>query len=248
MKYIVFLNFYIWISNLSSQIEYKWINHPTISGILNEFEENERDYRLLNGKVKEMEVLFYHSSAIEPYSKLRVKYTENGQIYSYLKVSVDTESGKEKYYLKVLFMHDNNNTIQKEIVSKRIDGKKISPQEINENVFFSAFPDPITKDQFGNSLSIAFDKDTTYSFYDVKGRKTMDSIPIGSFSTGLKNKYMYLNDTIYCHKMWFANSDVPSEREAYLLDSKGNWIEKKIFWDNDLTWTYRTKRSIIYYE
>jgi hypothetical protein len=248
MKYIVFFIFSIFIFNISGQNCYKWINHPTISGILDEFEENERDYRLLNGKVKEIEVLFYNSSSTDIASKMTAKYDENGNILSFLQVSKDSESSKTIYFLDIKFIYDTNNNIIRELITERLEGKKIKHSKNTSNMFFSEYPNPITKDQYGNSLSITFEQDTTYSFYDEKGRKIMDSIPFGSSTEGKKDKYTYLTDSIYCEKIWSAYSDVPSEREYYLLDFYGNWVEKKIFWDNDLKWSYRIKRKIVYYE
>lgn len=247
MKYIVFFTFCIFMFNLLGQNGYKWINHPTISGILNEFEENERDYRLLNGKVKEIEVLFYNSSTTEIASKMTAKYAENGNILSFLQVSKDSESSKTIYFLDVKFIYDNNNNIIQELITERAEGKKIKHSKNAQKMFFSDYPDPITIDQYGNSLSIAFEEDTTYSFYDEKGRKIMDSIPFGSSTEGKKDKYTYYTDSIYCEKIWSAYSDVPSDREYYLLDFYGNWVEKKIFWDNDLKWSYRITRKIVYY-
>lgn len=248
MKYIVFFAYCSFIVNLFGQTEYKWINHPTISGILNEFEENERDYRLLNGKVKEIEVLFYNSSSTDIVSKMTAKYAENGNILSFLQVSRDSESSKTTYFLDIEFIYDNNNNIIRELITERVEGKKIKHSKNTQKMFFTDYPDPITKDQFGNSLSITFDGDTTYSFYDEKGRKIMDSIPVSPSTEGKKHKYTYFTDSIYCEKIWSAYSDVPSDREYYLLDFYGNWVEKKIFWDNDLKWSYKMTRKIVYYE
>ena len=75
----------------------------------------------------------------------------------------------------------------------------------------------------------------------------MDSIPFGSSTEGKKDKFTYLTDSVSCEKIWSAYSDVPSIREYYLLDFYGNWIEKKIFWDNDLKWSNRITRKIVYY-
>ncbi len=247
MKYIVFFTFCIFMFNLLGQNGYKWINHPTISGILNEFEENERDYRLLNGKVKEMEVLFYNSSTSDIASKMTAKYAENGKILSFLQVSKDSETAKTIYFLDVKFIYDTNNIMIQELITERLDGKKIKHSKNAQKMFFSDYPDPITINQYGNSLSIIFEEDTTYSFYDEKGRKIMDSIPFGSSTEGKKDKYTYYTDSIYCEKIWSAYSDVPSDREYYLLDFYGNWVEKKIFWDNDLKWSYRITRKIVYY-
>ena len=247
MKYIVFFTYCFFMFNLLGQNGYKWINHPTISGILNEFEENERDYRLLIGKVKEMEVLFYNSSTTDIATKMMAKYAENGNILSFLQVSKDAETAKTIYFLDVKFIYDTNNNIIRELITERLDGKKIKHSKNTQKMFFSDYPNPITIDQNGNSLSITFEEDTTYSFYDEKGRKIMDSIPFGSSTEGKKDKYTYLIDSVYCEKIWSAYSDVPSEREYYLLDFYGNWVEKKIFWDNDLKWSYRITRKIVYY-
>ncbi len=247
MKYIVFSTYCIFIFNLLGQNGYKWINHPTISGILNEFEDNERDYRLLNGKVKEIEVLFYNSTSTNPASKITAKYAESGTILSFLQISKDPESSKTVYFLEIEFIYDTNNKIIRELITERYEGKKIKHSKNTQKMFFSDYPNPITKDQYGNSLSITFEEDTTYSLYDEKGRKIMDSIPFGSSTEGKKDKYTYLTDTIYCEKIWSAYSDVPSEREYYIIDFYGNWVEKKIFWDTDLKWSYRITRKIVYY-
>ena len=42
--------------NLRSQSAQKWINYPEVIGILNEIEENTRDFLLLEGKVKEINI------------------------------------------------------------------------------------------------------------------------------------------------------------------------------------------------
>jgi hypothetical protein len=247
MKYIVFFTYSLFIFQILGQSGYKWINHPTISGILNEFEDNERDYRLLNGKVKEIEVLFYNSSSTDPASKITAKYTESGNILSFLQISKDPESSKTVYFLEIEFIYDNNNKIIRELIKERYEGKKIKHSKNSQKMFFSNYPNPITIDHYGNSLSITLEEDTTYSFYDDIGRKIMDSIPFGSSNEGKKDKYTYFTDSIYCEKIWSAWSDVPSEREIYILDFYGNWVEKKIFWDNDLKWSDRIIRNIVYY-
>jgi len=173
MKYIVFVTYSFFIFNLFGQSGYKWINHPTISGILNEFEDNERDYRLLNGKVKEIEVLFYNSSSIQPTSKITAKYAESGNVLSLLQISKDPESSKTVYFLEIEFVYDTNNKIIREIITERYEGKKIKHSKNTQKMFFSDYPNPITKDQYGNSLSITLEEDTTYSFYDENGRKIL---------------------------------------------------------------------------
>lgn len=248
MKYLLFFTFCNFLLNLLGQNGYKWINHPTVSGILDEFEERERDYRLLNGKVQEIEVLLYNSSSTDATSKITAKYSENGTILSILEVGFDSESSKTVYSLSVKFVYDENNKIECELITEFVKRKKIKHSKKDPpEKFFWDFPEPITKDQYGNSLHITYEKDTTYSFYDEQGRKIMDSIPFSSTTEGKKNKYSYFADSIYCEKIWTAYIDVPSERESYLLDSYGNWVEKKIFWDNDLKWSYMIKRRIVYY-
>ena len=248
MKHIIIFIFCIFLLNLYGQNGYKWINFPTFSGILDEYEDREQYYRLLNGKVKEIEFLSYDSISTEATGKITAKYSENGSILSIQQIGFDSESSKTIYFLSIKFEYDKNNKIIRESITESLEGKKIKhSKKDTQEMFFSEFPEPISKDQYGNSLSITLDGDTTYSFYDELGRKIMDSIPFGSTTEGAKVKFTYLADSVYCEKMWSSNTDVPSERESYLLDNFGNWIEKKVFYFNDTRWSLMVKRRIIYY-
>lgn len=232
-----------------SQNGYKWINFPTVSGIMNEFEDKQCDFLLLEGNVKEVEYLSYSLLSQDPNSKTIVKYSENGKILSVRKMNFDFETSDTIYYMTIEFFYDEQNNLKEELIYEFLGGEVIENSRKREPEFFdSNFPEPFSEDQFGNSLSIALEKDTTYSFYDEQGRKIMDSIPSGLGTEGLKNKYRYQDDRIYCEKMWAAYSDAPSEREIILIDAHGNWIEKQIFIDNDTEWSELIKRTLTYYE
>ena len=56
MKHLISLTILTFSLNLHSQSTQKWINYPTVVGILNEYQENTRDFLLVEGKVKNFNI------------------------------------------------------------------------------------------------------------------------------------------------------------------------------------------------
>ena len=101
---------------LFSQKSYKWINFPTVSGILNEFEDKQRDYLLLEGNVKDVEYLSSGSSQQDPKSKTIVKYSENGKILSIQEMNYNPETFDTMYFMSIEFFYDEHYIIKEELI------------------------------------------------------------------------------------------------------------------------------------
>jgi hypothetical protein len=251
MKHLISLTILAISLNLHSQSAQKWINYPTVVGILNEYQENTRDFLLVEGKVKEISQISYYSPTKEYKVETIAKYASSGQIQSIQTLSTDSlESAIVRLYY-ISFVYDAKNQLISEIVTDILEGDIIHDHETIISEFFApTLPAPIKSNPAGNSISIVFEEDTTFSFYDEFGRKTMDSIPYSGNVEGYKYKYAYHQDTVFCDHYWSAIIDAVNHKEIFILDQHGNWIEKKEIGLEEIPsgkWTALHRRKITYY-
>lgn len=246
MQFIFFLLLTLPLSSLG-QTRYEWINTPEINDMLDEYQDRRRDYLLLHGNVQEIEQKSSHFGGATAVSVM--KYDEFGNLQSIQETTYPENSLTIIRFWKIRFDYDSLHRRIAEWRTEIVEGDTIVYEKRSAKKWFGpSFPKPIAVNEFGHSTIMAKAKDTTFSTYDPFGRKIMDSIPFGRNTEGLKNAYWYYRDSIYCEKVWSARSDVPSEREIYLLDEYGNWIEKRIYWDNDRDYMERFTRTILYRE
>ena len=251
MKHLISLTILIFSLNLHSQSAQKWINYPEVVGILEEYQENTRDFLLVEGKVKEISQISYYSPTKEYEVETIAKYASSGQIQSIQTLSTDSAESAIVRFFQIEFLYDANNQISGEKVTDILEGDTIHYQETIIPEFFAPkLPDPIKSNPAGNSISIVFEEDTTFSFYDEFGRKTMDSIPYSGNVEGYKYKYAYYQDTVFCDHYWSAIIDAINHKEIFILDQHGNWIEKKeigLFELPSGEWSELHRRKITYY-
>jgi hypothetical protein len=251
MKHFISLTILIFSLNLHSQSSQKWINYPEVVGILEEYQENTRDFLLVEGKVKEISQISYYSPTKEYKVETIAKYASSGQIQSIQTLSTDSvESAIIRFYY-IEFIYDANNQISSERVTDILEGDTIEFLETIIPTFFApTLPAPIKSNPAGNSIAIVFEEDTTFSFYDEFGRKTMDSIPYSGNVEGYKYKYAYHQDTVLRDHYWSAIIDAINHKEIFILDQHGNWIEKKeigLFELPSGEWSELHRRKITYY-
>lgn len=251
MKHLISLIILTFSLNLQSQSAQKWINYPEVVGILNEYQENTRDFLLVEGKVKEISQISYYSPSKEYKVETIAKYASSGQIQSFQTLSTDSlESAIIRFYY-IEFIYDANNQISSERVTDILEGDTIEFLETIIPTFFAPnLPAPIISNPAGNSIAIVFEEDTTFSFYDEFGRKTMDSIPYSGNVEGYRYKYAYHQDTVFCDHYWSGYIDAINHKEIFILDQHGNWIEKKEIGLFELPlgeWSELHRRKITYY-
>ncbi len=251
MKHFIFFTILIFSLNLHSQSAQRWINYPEVVGILNENQENTRDFLLVEGKVKEISQISYYSPTKEYKVETIAKYASSGQIQFIQTLSTDSVESAIVRFFHIEFLYDANNQISSEKVTDILEGDTIHYQEAMIPEFFAPkLPDQIKSNPAGNSISIVFEEDTTFSFYDEFGRKTMDSIPYSGNVEGYKYKYAYHQDTVFCDLYWSAIIDAINHKEIFILDSHGNWIEKKEIGLEEIPsgkWTALHRRKLTYY-
>jgi hypothetical protein len=237
MKHLISLTILTFSLNLHSQSAQKWINYPTVVGILEEYQENTRDFLLVEGKVKEISQISYYSPTKEYKVETIAKYASSGQIQSIQTLSTDSLQSAIVRLYYISFVYDANN--------------QISSERVTDILFFApTLPAPIKSNPAGNSIAIVFEEDTTFSFYDEFGRKTMDSIPYSGNVEGYKYKYAYHQDTVFCDHYWSAIIDAINHKEIFILDQQGNWTEKKeigLFELPSGEWSALHRRKITYY-
>ena len=251
MKHFIFFTILIFSLNLHSQSAQRWINYPEVVGILEEYQENTRDFLLVEGKVKEISQISYYSPTKEYKVETIAKYASSGRIQSIQTLSTGSvESAIIRFYY-FEFIYDANNQISSERVTDILEGDTIEFLETIIPTFFApTLPAPIKSNPAGNSIAIVFEEDTTFSFYDEFGRKTMDSIPYSGNVEGYKYKYAYHQNTVFCDHYWSAYIDAINHKEIFVLDSQGNWIEKKEIGLEEIPsgkWTALHRRKITYY-
>jgi hypothetical protein len=251
MKHLISLTILAISLNLHSQSAQKWINYPTVVGILEEYQENTRDFLLVEGKVKEISQISYYSPTKEYKVETIAKYASSGQIQSIQTLSTDSLQSAIIRFYYIEFIYDANNQISSERVTDILEGDTIEFLETIIPTFFApTLPAPIKSNPAGNSIAIVFEEDTTFSFYDEFGRKTMDSIPYSGNVEGYKYKYTYDQDTVFCDHYWSAIIDAVNHKEIFILDQHGNWIEKKEIGLEEIPsgkWTALHRRKITYY-
>ena len=251
MRHIIIFSALIVSFNLIGQDSYNWINHPSLIGILNEYEDNTRDFKLLEGNVKEIRQISYYTPSKERKVETSVKYSVSGDIQSIQTTITDSLSSSVIRFLSIQFIYDSTNLISNEIITDIFEGDTLNYLDKRIPEWFGPdLPDPISSNTSENPVLIVFEEDTTYSFYDEYGRKIMDSIPYSRNIEGFKYKYVYHTDSIYCDHFWSADSDVPAHKEIFILDQHGNWIEKREIGLFDIpsgNWSAIHRRRIIYY-
>lgn len=237
--------------NLFGQGSYKWINYPSVIGILDEMEANTRDYALLEGKVKEIRQTSYFTPSKERKIETVAMYAASGEILSIQTTITDSISSSVIRFYSIQFAYDSAKRISSETITDIFEGDTIYNSEKRPPEYFaSALPVPIASNELGDPKIIVLEEDTTFSFYDEYGRKTMDSIPYSKNIEGLKYKYAYHKDSVYCEHFWSANSNVPTHKEIFILDRNGNWIEKHeigLFEIPTGEWSAIHRREIVYY-
>ena len=228
------------------QTRYEWIN-AAVLGESYEYHNELNDYSFLHGNIKEIKQKTHHVWG--GMSDIFVKFDSSGNIVYFQELSYPSNSSIIGHFLEITYEYDSLNRKVAECKTEILEGDTLSYGVRNSPTWLGAFLfDPIETNEYGHSTVAAIAEDTTFSIYDEFGRKIMDSIPFGQNTEGKINSYWYYTDSIYCEKSWSARYNVPSEREMYLLDEHGNWIEKRLYWDNDLNYTEIFTRKIIYRE
>ncbi len=244
MKQVVLFIFIVQYLFGFGQMRFEWIN----ANILEEsYEYNNEfiDYLLVHGNVKEIRQTANHIRG--GVSNTLVKFDSVGNISYFQELSYPPGSIKISRFLEITYDYDSLNRKVSECKTEIIDDDTLFFRVRNSpNLPAPFLVDVIGKNKYGNSLITVIEKDTTFSTYDEFGRKTRDSIPFNRNTEGKINSYWYYTDSVYCEKSWSARYNVPSYREMYLIDEYGNWIEKRLYWNNDRNYTELFTRKIIY--
>lgn len=228
------------------QTRYEWINAPVLEESY-EYGNELNDYLFLHGDIKEIRETKYHVSG--GMSQILVKFDSVGNINYFQELSYAPDSSTIGHFLEITYEYNSLNRRVSECKTEILDGDTLSFGVRDSLSWLDVFlVDPIKTNEYGNSTVFVIKEDTTFSIYDEFGRKIMDSIPFSRNTEGKINSYWYYTDSVYCEKSWSARYNVPSEREIYLIDEYGNWVEKRLYWDNDRNYRELFTRKIIYRE
>jgi hypothetical protein len=233
-------------SNVFCQDEYRWINipyssndmsdHPYIQGYLN-----------LNDSVKSLNQYKANFSLTATGRDLIIAYNRKGNITSvqhFISDNFDDELSSSNLHE---FQYNSEGFIASETHIYIDKGDTISSIVINDYWINNISPKPVMVNEIGRSTVFTAQGDTTYSFYDTYGRKTLDSIPDSGHTMCHKNKYSYFKDSIAVHTE-FLSGDDSNYLTSYKLDRHGNWIEKTVTYKNEALFPVYAWRQILYYE
>lgn len=89
-------------------------------------------------------------------------------------------------------------------------------------------------DSNGNFIVYGGRVDSTFSFYDEKGRKIRDSIPGSGYTSAHQIFYTYSYNSVSVKTIYWNTSeeDIEEPQVVYITDSAGNWTKKKSIWGN----------------
>ncbi len=249
MKYILPLLFCLIASIAIAQNGYNWINYPTIDGISTTEEAIMREYKIVEGNVKELNMTSFYAGDDDTV-KVHVTYSESGTVMSLQIMNISPRSvGGVSTFQSINFQHSEANELLSESVLTIIEGDTIEQIKSRRPEWFPFLPTPIVTNSVGNITQIKMFQDTTFSFYDEFNRKIMDSIP-SVWDIGQKITYRYEGDKIYRNFFFLEDEEELYQKEEYTVDDHGNWVELKYIGTFELDsdrWTQLYTREITYY-